>query len=828
MANTYWFSTHDEAVKELNAFKSILEADGFNLDRLKKEINTVDKCFDRIHKSAITAYQRDLPVTKDASFYVTGRMGKKAFARKMLGNFGEYLLDAVVNSKQKGHLVPPHWCRSVHRAEYGIGDLETGSPDRIILDINDDPFTFASAKFLAPSSGWGKVDNLNNPYLWLCVNKRNYFELSNVNTIGLFTNQIAPSIPFEGGSITFPELQKQLDVTNPSQTSNQMFWNEFWTQMFKVVADSKLVVTTRIKEHPRTPTDYQKERLLKPIESHVGAATLIAACGTGKMVCQTHILPRDRSINVIMSGARLILARQMNDSMHRDIDGMFNVVHIMTKREYHGNAYLEKNDEVFSTHAASAQEVAHEIYKYVIGDNQYPLYLATIEPSLIKIISAFDILEDGELIDPETGKVYPWCEDDDLRESNWKMITDLCREAIYDEAHNLVCGDHRETKIHADTVKTARRKGKYKSALPRLNEIFDRSTYWTATRQVNGSTRDMSNSDMFGEVMACVTPKESTDMGYVVKPHLIVFGLTEADVEAMKIEGIDTLDDASKLEIAYYVKCIGDAIKDCRARGLPTRLIVFVDDAGKQGQYADIVRKHFANEKLYSAVVRASTPQSPLRKKRKAAVDSTDTTPSDVLVEVDADPVELDRETIFNEFSTQDVSVLFNYAIVHEGIDIAGCTGVIFGRNLNQVWSVQAMGRAQRLLKEDRDAYFATGDFAQYKKQYGLVYSYIDLSDPDDQRAYDELLELYTKITDYAGEEGWLEIDVRGNGSGTNGQPEPQISPNQGIDLMDPVKLDDELTKRIRELYRENANRAVADLELNNALENIMETSFDD
>jgi len=812
MVNGYWFSSHDEAVKELNAFKSILESDGFNLARLKKEVNTVDKCFDRIHKSAITAYQCDLPVTKDASFYVSGRMGKHAFARKMLGNFGEYLLDAVVNSNQKGHLVPSNWCRSVHRAEYGIGDLETGSPDRIILDINDNPFTFASAKFLAPSSGWDKVTNLNNPYVWLSVDKFNYPELANVNTVGLFTNQVPPErTPFKGGSITFPELQKQLDVTNAGQTSNQMFWNEFWTQMFKIVDESKLLVTTRVQEPARTPTDYQKERLLKPIESHVGAATLIAACGTGKMVCQTHILPRDRSINVIMSGARLILARQMNDSMHRDIGGMFNVVHIMTKREYHGNAYLEKNDEVFSTHAASAQEVANEIYKYAIGDNQYPLYLATIEPSLIKIIAAFDILEEGELINPETGHVYPWCEYEDLRESNWKMITDLCREAIYDEAHNLVCGDNRESKLNDDAVKTARRKGKYKEALPRLNEIFQRSTYWTATRQVNGSTRDMMNADMFGEVMACVTPKESTDMGYVVKPHLIVYGLTEKDVEEMKIEGIDTLGDAAKLEIAYYVKCIGDAIKDCRARGLPTRLIVFVDDAGKQDQYAEIVRKHFANEKLYSAVVRASTPQSPLRKKRKAVVDSTDTTPSDVLVEADADPVELDRETIFNSFSTQDVSVLFNYAIVHEGIDIAGCTGVIFGRNLNQVWSVQAMGRAQRLLKEDRDLYFAAGDFTQYKKQYGLVYSYIDLSDPDDQRAYDELLDLYTKIADYAGEEGWLEIDVRGNGSGTNGQPDIEISPNQGIDLMDPVKLDDDLTKRIRELYRENANRAAMD-----------------
>lgn len=800
MVNEFWFSSHDDSVKELNAIKSILEADGFDLARLKKEINTVDKCFDRIYKSAITAYKNDLPVTKDASFYVSGRMGKNSFARKMLGNIGEFLLDAVVNSNQKGHLVPSNWCRSIHRSEFGIGDLETGSPDRIILDIDGKPFTFASAKFLAPGAGWDKVSNLSNPYVWLAVDKFNYPELASVNTIGLFTNQVAPErTPFHGGSITFPELQKQLDVTNAGQTSNQMFWNEFWTQVFQVVSNSKLVVTNRDYEPPRIPTDYQKSRLIDPIQSHVGAATLIAACGTGKMVCQTFILPRDRSINVIMSGARLILARQMNDSMHRDIESKFNVVHIMTKREYHGSAYVEENDEVFSAHAASAQEVADQIYKYSIGQNPFPLYLATIEPSLIKVIAAFDILEEGELLDPETGKLYPWCEDETQRETVWAGITSLCREAIYDEAHNLVCGDNRESKLNDDAVKTARRKGKYKSGLPRLNAIFNRSTYWTATRQVNGSSRDMTNADMFGEVMACVTPKQSTDMGYVVKPHLIVYGLTEQDVDAMKIEGIDTLGDAAKLEIAYYVKCIDDAIKNCRERGLPCRLIVFVDDAGKQEQYAAIVRKHFESEQLYSAVVRAETPQSPLRKKAKAVVTT------DVLVEENAEPVALDRETIFHEFSTREVSVLFNYAIVHEGIDIAGCTGVIFGRNLNQVWSVQAMGRAQRLLKEDRDSYFAAGEFEKYKKQYGLVYSYIDQSDPDDQRAQDELMDLYTKIMDYSGEEAWLEIEIKISTTGTNGQPDIEISPNQIIDLENPLEFDETLSMRIRELYRENA-----------------------
>ncbi len=802
MTNEFWFSTHKDSVKELQALKSILEADGFDLERLKKEINTVDKCFDRIYKSALSAYKRDMPVAKDASFYVTGRMGKNSFARKMLGNFGEFLLDAVVNSNQKGHLVPSNWCRSIHRSEFGIADLETGSPDRIILDIDGKPFTFASAKFLAPGTGWDKVSNLNNPYVWLAVDKFNYPELINVNTIGLFTNQVQPErTPFHGGSITFPELQKQLDVTNVRQTSNQMFWNEFWTQVFGVVNNSKLLVTNSAIEPPRTPTDYQKERLIKPIESHVGAATLIAACGTGKMVCQTFILPRERSINVIMSGARLILARQMNDSMHRDIETKFNVVHIMTKREYHGSAYVEENNEVFSAHAASAQELADQIYKYSISSNPYPLYLATIEPSLIKVITAFDILEDGELIDPDTGHLYQWCEDETQRETVWSHIVSLCREAIYDEAHNLVCGDNRESKLNEEAVKTARRKGKYKAGLPRLNAIFNRSTYWTATRQVNGSSRDMTNTDMFGEVLACVTPKQSTDMGYVVKPHLIVYGLTEQDVLDMKIKGIDALDDSAKLEIAYYVKCIADAIKDCRERDLPCRLIVFVDDAGKQEQYAEIVRAHFEHEKLYSAVVRAETPQSPLRKKAQPVVDT------DVLIEENAQPLALDRETIFHEFSTREVSVLFNYAIVHEGIDIAGCTGVIFGRNLNQVWSVQAMGRAQRLLKEDRDAYFEAGDFSKYKKQYGLVYSYIDQSDPDDQRAQDELMELYSKIMDYSGEEAWLEIEIRTSSSGTNGLPDIEVSPNQSIDLEDPLELDEDLTARIRELYREKQER---------------------
>lgn len=791
-----WFSNCPEARLEQEVLLAVLKYAGYDLGKLQKEVNNVDKLFSVIWESAIKAHKGHLPLSKHASFGSIGKNTAKNFARKCVGNIGEYLLDAVVNSKQQGKLVPTNWVKSVHRAEYGIPDLELGSPDRIILDIANNPFTLASSKFYAPfSKNWEKEASLANAYVWLCENLKDYPKLSEVNNIGLFTNQVDPKKPkFHGGKITGNMLRQHIDVTNAGQTGNQVFWNNFWQELETSVTENKLCVYSNNKGAPRLPDSFQTAEFIYKLNP-TGPQTAIGSCGIGKMVVQTAILPKNRSINLVMNGVRLVLASQMYSSMKRDAQSPFDCLHVMSKQDYH-KEYYEFSGVATQQHTTDPNEIVFAMVDYARGNSSYPLHLLTIEQSLNKIVKAFKLIESAEAVDPVTGEVL-W-EKGSEKHQYWKeKIYNLCTEAIYDEAHNLVCGDP----VKGDGVGKNDREDKRKTAyivdLVFLNYIFARSTYWTATRRLNGSKRDMANEQIFGQVVACVRPSVAIKMGYAVRPKVIPYSITDddiADVESsMNLGGLKE----DSLEITYYIKCLEHAFADCAARGLPCQIIVFVDDASKQEKFQEIVTKYFEDKELVADVIRADTPQK-------------------------------ERQKIFERFSSSKFSVLFNYAIVHEGVDIASCTGVILGRVLNEIWLVQAIGRAQRILQEDRTTRF--GDIDNYRKQYGLVYTLVDLTSAASGTYWDSLKDIYWKICEATNDADWLEFGVGGSTSYTRGRPDGTVSNNQPNTVLDQTSNSDELKKCLK-IYRDemvarlNAE-IVATTKYNNALSDERDDTF--
>ncbi|MFM7850408.1 MAG: hypothetical protein ACKO96_00470, partial [Flammeovirgaceae bacterium] len=58
------------------------------------------------------------------------------FVKKLLGNFNEDLPQAVINSRRFEAILPPGWIVCRHRAEFGIPDMQKGSPDRVIFDAS--------------------------------------------------------------------------------------------------------------------------------------------------------------------------------------------------------------------------------------------------------------------------------------------------------------------------------------------------------------------------------------------------------------------------------------------------------------------------------------------------------------------------------------------------------------------------------------------------------------------------------------------------------------------------------------------------------------------
>jgi hypothetical protein len=775
-----WFSDTPEALLEQETLLAVLKYAGYDLARLQAEVNTSDKLFSVVWDSAIKAHNGNIPFSKHAVFGPVERNTAKNFARKCVGTMGEYLLDGIVNSNQQGKLVPPNWIRSVHRSEYGVPDLDMGSPDRVILDIAGNPFTFASVKFYAPfSKKWEMEANLPNSYYWMSESKKDYPALIGVNSIGLFTNQSKPKIvKFSGGMITGDMLRQHIDVTNAGQTSNQFFWNDFWRELEANVTAGKLLVRTEKIGKSRRPDNFQTTMFIDKL-GPVGPQTLVGGCGIGKMVLQTSLIPRTRSINLVTSGIRLVLASQMYRSMKRDIELPFHCLHVMSGQDYH-KEYDEFSDVTNQQHTTNANEIAVTMIKYTqCKDDNLPLHILTIEQSLNKVVKAFQMIENATVIDPEKGE--PFWDNGSKNHMYWReKIFSLCTEAIYDEAHNLVSGDPVKGSGVSSEDKEDKRKTSYLTDLIFLNTVFTRSTYWTATRRLNGSKRDMANEKMFGKVVACVIPSLAIKGGYAVRPKVIPYSITDDDIAA--VETSTNLGDLKEdsLEITYYIKCLEHALADCTERGLPCQIMVFVDDSSKQEKFAEIVTKYFNADGLVADVVRADTPQR-------------------------------EREKIFTRFSSSKFSVLFNYAIVHEGVDIDSCTGVILGRVLNEIWLVQAIGRSQRLLKEDREQRF--GDINNYRKQYGLVYSLVDQTSAASDTYWNSLKDIFWKITQATNDADWLDFSVGGTTSYPRGTTDDEIANGQPMTVLDNTMNSDELKERLKIYHDEMVERLNAEME---------------
>lgn len=157
------------------------------------------------------------------------------------------------------------------------------------------------------------------------------------------------------------------------------------------------------------------------------------------------------------------------------------------------------------------------------------------------------------------------------------------------------------------------------------------------------------------------------------------------------------------------------------------RLILFSDRADRQEEYKRIIEEKFYDEGIKTNVVNAQTPYK-------------------------------ERQRIFDEFSNSDFSVLINYAIINEGIDLPGCTGVIIGRNMDDVILIQSIGRALRLFTDDRENYGPNSNDPnkeKYKKNYGLVYFLIDHSKAQSESYYEILKDYVRKIRKLTGDKGW-------------------------------------------------------------------------
>jgi hypothetical protein len=747
-----WFSKHPEAINEQEKLVIILEHAGYDLRNIIQE-DIGFTLFDAsrlVSKACSKAWTDKLPVA------TSGFKTEKQFIQKITGAiYFEHVFDGVVNSRRFSALLPSGWVKSVHRAEFGIPESERGNPDRIIFDSKDKLQSLLSCKHLNDYKK--QPDGLDKSFTWAMTDAENYAHVLGMQTglvprTSLFTTGTNPdSITWKGGLVSYNTKGNSVqDLLDKNTETTLEFWRDFWAEIKLNVEHHR---ASQVVGNPdaKVPDFYQKSQVVTPLALHTGPGIVNADCGTGKTVMQIACFPTTRSISLYMGGARLALASQA--------DGEFTKSWLVENHRAYVMSRIELEKQVgrhiiseLSHRASDPMDLAQHIFEYVKGNDYRPFMILALEQSLIKVPKALEIIRDGLLVNPDTGELYDWCNDSEKVSYWWNKTVDLLEDAHYDEAHNLVAGDLKENQKEED-----KRKTRMLGYILWMNELFRRSTYWTATLKVNGSKYDMRNTSFFGQVVAVIRPADSIARGYTVPPQIIPVRLSAG---ALIESGIDDKD--ADADLTYFIKALEDAKDRCDADKQPCRIIIFTNGTTYHESFKQKIVEYFTNKEthVWCEYVQAGTETSR-------------------------------RDTLFKQFGSADFSVLLNHNIVSEGINIPSCSGVILGRFMSAVTLIQAIGRARRIIDEDRHdlktGKLVPGEWKTYRKKTGLVYTFVDEGSADNLANEDFLRTIISEMRDVNDGNAWWVGPEFGNvknkgrkGSGYDNPQDPVVSDEDG------------------------------------------------
>lgn len=225
---------------------------------------------------------------------------------------------------------------------------------------------------------------------------------------------------------------------------------------------------------------------------------------------------------------------------------------------------------------------------------------------------------------------------------------------LNDEAHYLVREDFHDI-LHTITT--------------------DRCYFFTATMKVTPSDkgRGMNNSDVYGNVLYQMVPREAIDMGKMVRPRLHI----------VNTDGVYDLSDYNT-SLSYIIK---NSFKQHEEvlENLKPKLLVSVKGTEEI--------RTFINSKEYTEMINENI--------NIFVVSSTQEIGNQVNGET------CNRQTFLKKLKICGLDddkkmLVLHYDILSEGIDVSGFTGIMPLRTLEKSKFLQTFGRAARLDKTDR------------------------------------------------------------------------------------------------------------------------------
>ena len=222
----------------------------------------------------------------------------------------------------------------------------------------------------------------------------------------------------------------------------------------------------------------------------------------------------------------------------------------------------------------------------------------------------------------------------------------------------------------------------------------------------------MDNTDLFGSIVSSVPAQLLIDQGIIVAPKVFVIR-----PDAGYIITSSGMDDESNIDYTYYVCAIERELILRKKTNSNTRIMIFCRSAKITRPMETALKAYFPSASVGSVRSDTTTGQ---------------------------------REDIFESFGNSDFSILLNYDIVSEGIDIDGTTAVIIGRGMNDIKIVQATGRALRVYSGDRKnlsaGVISPSSDEGWIKRYGHVYFPMDGNDIESQIKFDKQHDLIEQL----------------------------------------------------------------------------------
>ena len=236
----------------------------------------------------------------------------------------------------------------------------------------------------------------------------------------------------------------------------------------------------------------------------------------------------------------------------------------------------------------------------------------------------------------------------------------------YDEAHTL-------------TAKT------FQENIESVKSQIDKNFFFTATRKVReGGEGGMDDTSIFGEVLYEAKPREMIDKGEIVAPKLHIIRATESgdfENQSMHIRVVQQ----GFMEHKKHLHSVSSNPTNLGAK-------VLISTSGRKELFNIYHDEGFRNWCVDNKV-------------RTFAFSSSQEADEGYFV----DNVQVSRQESFKllkGLKDDEDAIIFHIEILTEGIDLPSITGVMPFRSLEAGKLFQTLGRASRLLKEDRTALY--------------------------------------------------------------------------------------------------------------------------